>query len=216
MQYENYILSFKRFIIKYFVSNSFKSTSMLKQHSIQKQLLSFFILIAVVSACTNNGSEKKMASKQESAVALTGFLDTLWTYSTTFNNLPKGKIVFSFSFWLPDSITLHGWDARGAKEDSFKTDPAIKLFKGRPTAEVYRGGTYFGNEILNGKDNETIKRWIDSLKTPYLLFIPEKDGEHIKYTIRPTKKYPLTGAASDKAEYILTAISTNPSPPRQY
>lgn len=202
---------------------------MLQQSIVKKNLLFFFILLIAVAAC-NNADTGKNSSKSDSnsmtamamaetvktATITAPELDYLWVDSATFLRIPKGKTVFSFSFSLPDSITLNGWHAKGNQNYYFDTIPDIKLIKGQPSGVSCGKGTYFGNEILDDKELQNIKDIIVKLKTLYVLFTPEVKDYHVKYNIVLTNENPLGAKALDKTKLIVTSYSLNPSPPHQY
>lgn len=193
----------------------------------KKNFFLFAVTILVSAGCNNENTDKTEPAKpavtdtvksssepayKKAAFAFPGKLDTLYAVDTSFLKVPNGKTVFAFTFGADDTLTLHGWDAKGVFQNGFDSIPDIALIKGHPSKLDYGPGTYFGNVILN--DAKEIKKLLKKTKTKYVLFAPEKIGEHISYNIFLSNDDP----ALIKTFFapIPTNISANPSPPKKY
>ena len=187
---------------------------------------SLFILfnLFLVTACNNNGGNEKKTDEKSAAdtskivsqinqpALISGILDTLWTDSLSFANLPKKKIVFSFTFRKLDTLTLHGWAAE--KDSIFTTSPDIKLIKGHASTLNYGNDMYFGNVILKKGHLALIKNKLDQQKAKFVLFAPQIiNGSHIGYKIFLSKEDP--GLVKEYIR-IPTGVDANPSPPKRY
>lgn len=189
--------------------------------------LVILLVLFLTTACNNNsGDEKKTdepsadSSEKESAdpinqpqQALTGgTLDTLWTDSLSFANLPKKKVVFVFTFRALDTLTLHGWAAE--KDTIFNPDPDIKLLKGRASTLSYGDGMYFGNVILKKAHVAHIKKALIREKAQFVLFAPRiVNSTHVGYTIFVSKEQPNI---AKEFVPLPTGVIANPSPPKNY
>ena len=85
-----------------------------------KLLLFAYFILCLAASC---GTEEKKEEPNDTAVtqnadagkgkvepAFTeGKLDTLYIEREAFDTIPNAKILFSFTFAGPDSLTLHGW-----------------------------------------------------------------------------------------------------------
>ncbi len=193
------------------------------KHFILKKYPLIFLFSILSGGCINTDKKLEPAITEEGKVmniAITapavasfgGYLDTLWTDSLSFSNLPEGKEVFVFTFRDKDTLTLHGWDAKGLFNTGFDSIPDIRLYKGRPSNLNYGSGTYFGNVILN--DAKKIKKILKKENAQYVLFAPKKLGEHISYEILVGKENPI--ALIKKMIVIPTNVTANPSPPKNY
>ena len=196
----------------------------MQKSSLLKNCLSFFTIIVILLASCNDGAADKntAAAATESsapnaqaapaAAIIGGVLDTLFVDSLTFTKLDNGKVVFSFTYRQNDTLTLHGWDAKGICGDGFNASPDIRLIKGRPGTVSYGPDIYFSNVVLQGKDVKDIKSLLKVHKAQYVVFAPQKLGEHILYKIFLSKENPAILVK------ILTVIPTdteaNPSPPK--
>ena len=148
------------------------------------------------------------------AAALTGRLDTLWGDAAVFKNLPNGrKLVFSFTFRNPDTLTLYGWPCQNNNCTSqYATDPAIKLIKGKPTAYDYGPKVIFGNVIIDKRDVAKIKTKIGTVYNS-VAFAPENDGEYVKYKVFVSIDS-VESLVARKFAVEPTGIEANPSPPK--
>ena len=167
------------------------------------------------TASSSSTSESTPSTASASkVVALTGYLDTLWIEADTFKKLPNKKLVFSFAFRDPDTLTLYGWYCRGVicngSYDN-KIDPDIKLKKGRQGSVTYGPNVTFGNIILS-----QVKKVQDKIGTKYkyVIFAPERYGDFIKYVI-----YVSTDDPKQLIQVLTldpTGVDANPSPPKTY
>ena len=147
------------------------------------------------------------------AATLSGLLDTLWVTAADFKNLDNKKLVFSFTFRDPDTLTLFGWSCKGVIcNGSYNTDPDIKLIKGHQSAVNYGPKVIFGNVILQANEVSTIKKKIGTTYS-YVVFVPVNDGEFIRYDIYVSNDDPslIKVLVLDP-----TGVDANPSPPKTY
>jgi hypothetical protein len=190
-------------------------------------LLFFAAIVFLLTACNNNAADEKSSDKKDTTetaknssqvnlptAGLTGGkLDTLFTDSASFVNLPANKkVVFVFTFRSNDTLTLHGWAAE--KDTIFNIDPEIKLMKYTPSNISYGEGMYFGNVILKKGEIKAVKKLLDSEHAHTVLFAPKLvDVTHIGYDIFISKERP----GLDKIlSVITTGAGANPSPPKNY
>lgn len=201
---------------------------MTKQFFSCKFPLLFFIIIILTAGCNNNKDDDKkngveppmtdtgkmtaVTPVQQDVTTCSGKLDTLWADSLAFTKVPNGKTVFAFTFGNKDTLTLHGWDAKGLLQNGFDSIPDIRLIKGKASNLTYGPGTYFGNVILN--DVKEIKKLLKKENAQYVLFAPQKIGEHISYEIFLSKEDPNN--LKTLFAPIDTKLYANPSPPRKY
>ncbi len=177
-------------------------------------LIIFAILL--LSACNSNKEEKKDGDEVTIAPpktnALTaGSLDTLYVERKAFDDLQGNpKLIYSFVFTSPDTLTLHGW----IDKSPFDSLPNMKLkYFNRSTTESYGLGTYFGNVILRSVDVVKIKAALTPTMN-YVIFSPKLLGNNIKYEILVTDKL-----RNQKAAILVvsaTGADANPSPPKTY
>ncbi len=190
---------------------------LLKQYSLL--LLSLFMLL---TAFTKTNNDKIAATKagititNNSQSPVPQVLDTLWAEGSAFTNLHAGKTLFIFRFWLPDSITLNGWHAKGILRHGYDSTPAIQLFAGRKGGTSYPTGTYFGNVILKGVDLKKIKHSLSSTKLKYVIFIPKIEKQQIGYDIFLSDDYPASPTLKKTLTLTTQIASANPSPPKKY
>ena len=199
---------------------------MTKQLHVLKFLLLFCIILILSASCNNADktvsvepvvSADSITTNAETKVQATvttfgGHLDTLWVDSLSFTKLPNGKTVFAFTFGGKDTLTMDGWDAKGVLGNGFDSMPDIRLFKGRPSDLLYGPGTYFGNVVM--REAKQIKKLLKSEKAQYVLFAPQKLGEHIQYVVFLSKEDPT--ALKTLLKVIATNIIVNPSPPKEF
>lgn len=204
---------------------------MLKQLFLKKYPLLFFISVILMASCNNGESEKSNTgevihshiSTNAETTPLTpnfinGRLDTLWVDSTAFNKL-KGKVVFVFTVGGKDTLTLTGWDAKKAhnnKEDTFNLQYDIRLYKANVSPQTYGPNTYFGNMLLKEPDLSYIQNIVTSSKSKYVLFAPEKFGNHIQYNIIASNTISLKINDGITPNLTVTGKTLNPSPPKTY
>jgi len=194
----------------------------------------FFIVIFSISSCKDDNDENTSGTNAsaitstdatastntatttttdgQKPAALTGTLDTLWVDASEFKKLKHRKLVFSFTFRDPDTLTLYGWTCKGAIcVGSYDTDPNIKLKKGQRSNTQYGPNVIFGNIVLQGNDVDEIQK---KLVAPYIyvIFIPKNMGEAIAYDIY------ISSAKSFVKDFALedTGFDANPSPPKIY
>lgn len=198
---------------------------MTKQFLLQKAATIFFLFLFIMIGC-NSGSDKNTTTNSASkdsnmgtpeAVAvpalpiLSGYLDTLYVDSLNFSTLNKDMAVFAFYAGQNDTLTLHGWYAKGLF-NKFDSLPNIQLAQGRASTVTYGNGTYFRNVVLS--DINEIKRLLKTKKAKYVLFAPQKSGNIINYKIYLSNDDPK--ALVKSFAVIPTGIETNPTPPKQY
>jgi hypothetical protein len=188
--------------------------------------LSILFALFLITACNNKGDEKKTGEgpatdtsktvsqiNPASASLTSGPLDTLWTDSLSFAQLPEKKIVFVFTFRQNDTLTLHGWSAE--KDSIFTTDPDIRLIKGHSGSLKYENGMYFGNVVLKKGHVKAIQKALNKEKAQFVLFAPELvNGNHIGYDIYLSKEDPA--GLVHVLGVIATGLQANPSPPKTY
>ena len=141
-----------------------------------------------------------------------GALDILVADSASFAAVTDNKLVFSFTFAKPDSLTIHGWSFHGIVSHRFDSLPNLKLHNTSivEANNTYFTDTYFGNLILS--DVDKIQRRLKDLGGKFVLFVPVKLGNNIKYEIRISTESPYQQLSPDK--YATTSFSANPSPPK--
>lgn len=158
-------------------------------------------------------STNTAAAAEPKKAALTGTLDNLWVLGTEFKKLKdKKKVVFSFTFRDPDTLTLWGWQCQNNNcTDNFLDPPDLKLSKAKPSGKSYGPNVIFGNVVILKDGVKPIKDWIDK---GYLnvVFVPYNDGEYIRYKIYVTNDDPRAALTALNLED--TGIETNPSPPK--
>ena len=197
--------------------------------NLKKYSLVFFIIPIFMASCNDNGSEKKAdetiiadTSTKDAApppapkaAVITGTLDNLWVEAADFKNLKTGKLVFSFVFRTNDTLTLYGWICKGGLVCAGNYDPypAIKLKKATPTNVKYGPEVIFGNMILKNAEVNKIQNKIGA-KYAYVVFVPENDGEFIKYTIYVSNDDPASVVKTLALDS--TGVIANPSPPKEY
>src|SRR4249920_2635949 len=84
-----------------------------------KLLLFTFFILMLAASCEDKGKkeepgspaviENEDAGKGKEALFTGGKLDTLYIDRAAFDSIQNAKIVFSFTFAGPDSLTMHGW-----------------------------------------------------------------------------------------------------------
>jgi hypothetical protein len=105
---------------------------------------------------------------------------------------------------------MHGWIFKKDPHREFEKSADIRLFKGKASSYTYGPGTYFGDVVL--KDVLAVQRVLRDSAAHYVLFAPEKDGEHIKYKIFVSREEPMSLSKIEAA--IATTFIANPSPPK--
>jgi hypothetical protein len=180
--------------------------------------------VLIIMACNEKKEDQKLSDNsaaetqpvviQPAIKAFSGKLDTLVVDSLSFSKLPNAKMVFSFVFGENDTLTLHGWHAKGLLGTSFDSLPDIKLIKGNPSHIDYGPGIYFGNVIL--KDVNKIQRALKTHNAQLVIFAPKMvDTNHIGYDIFLGKNDPTLSKISILA-IINIDLDANPSPPKTY
>jgi len=194
-----------------------------------KSIALFFSIIFFISSCTSDDKKNEETANSSASMttatstntttaaepkkeALTGTLDSLSIGAEDFSKLDDNKkVVFSFTFRNPDTLTLWGWQCRNSNcTNNFSPFPDIKLTKGKPSRTQYGPNVIFGNVVIFKKGIDVI---MDSIAKGYqeVVFVPANDGEYIKYKIyvrNNTKGAVPTFTLED------TGIETNPSPPK--
>jgi hypothetical protein len=166
------------------------------------------------TASTTTGTSTSTAPAAEpKAAALTGTLHNLWAIATEFKDLQNNKkVVFSFTFRDPDILTTWGWQCKDANcTDNFSKVPDIEMNMGQATNVQYGPNVVFGNVVILKGGVKPIKDAIDK-GYQYVVFVPQMDGEFIKYKIYVTNDDPK--AAFTPQALQDTGIETNPSPPK--
>ena len=186
-----------------------------------------FVLTLLITASCNDDSAKKNSvenseastatnmvstAPQPAAAAFNGTLDTLWTDSLSFTKMDKDKAVFAFYAGGGDTLTLHGWKAKGILQTEYNPVPDISLLKGKAGTLSYGSGSYFGNVIV--KDVKGINKLLDKEHAKYVLFAPQKTDGHIWYKIFLSNDDPI--ALVKMFNLIATSYEANPSPPKTY
>ena len=187
-------------------------------------MLLFIILISLAS-CDNGGTDKNVSAKavadSSGKVAQCGikpgYLDTLYMDTAAFMALQdKEKLVFSFVFEKPDSLTMYGWST--IKDSTYKPDPNVKLKIGKPdTTAICGSGVFFGNEILHKMQIKKIQNLLSKPgnKDKFVLFAP-----HISLTGQIT--YSILLSRDDPKSFVKIHQYTdpgedlNPSPPKNF
>jgi len=167
-----------------------------------------------VSIIPDNSIKDTVMPAAQKAAVIGGYLDTLWTDRATFDKLPNSRYVFEITYRTNDTLTLHGWEAKGLLGHTFSPNPDIKLEKGHASPLSYGPDIYFGNMILHNNDIKEIKKRLKDNNAQYVLFAPQITDEHIWYKIFLSNDPPsimVKGFA-----VIATGIDANPSPPKEY
>jgi len=201
---------------------------MRRYYNTRSYLLFFFFAVLFIVSCNNDKDDKKANDKpvadttaaatntqaqEPKAALISGTLDVLSTKGETFEKLPAGKLVFSFTFTQADKLTIHGWRDKIVGGIDPKV-PVIKLDNGKPSGINYGPDMYFGNIILENDDINKIQRLIKKNNSLYVYFIPEiTEVRHIKYKIFIGDVDPLKLI---KVNAIDTGTEANPSPPKNY
>jgi hypothetical protein len=201
----------------------------MSKHFNSKAIALFLFVISFMSSCssddkknaetTNAAANTPTGANTNTAVAaepkkaaLTGTLDTLEVEASKFANLkPNKKIVFSFTFRNPDTLTLWGWQCQDNNcTNNFLKYPDLPLIKGNPSTIQYGPNVIFGNVVIFKKGVQVI---MDSIAKGYqeVVFVPANDGEYIKYRV-----YVRNNSKTAVPTFTLedTGIDTNPSPPK--
>lgn len=167
---------------------------------------------AAASTTTGTSTSTAPAAEPKTA-ALTGTLHNLWAIATEFKDLQNNKkVVFSFTFRDPDILTTWGWQCKDANcTDNFSKVPDIEMNMGQATNVQYGPNVVFGNVVILKGGVKPIKDAIDK-GYQYVVFVPQMDGEFIKYKIYVTNDDPK--AAFTPQALQDTGIETNPSPPK--
>lgn len=180
-------------------------------------LLTFFLLVSCKDddkdTKTNDVSMTEAKGPITNALT-TGSLDTLYIERSAFDNIQGNvKLAFSFTFKVPDTLTLHGWIYRG-NQIQYDSLPNMILKNTNASGYTYTIGTYFGNVVITVPDYARIKSALNNPAMKYVLFAPQPDGNNIMYKIFVSDKL------SETKETILvvtpTGADANPSPPKNY
>ena len=227
-------LEIKKLVVTFLI-NSFQkylvtqNTTTMSKYFNFKSIALFFSISFFISSCssdekkteetTNLPASTTTATTINNAVAsepkraaLIGTLDTLTVEASKFSNLrPNKKVVFSFTFRNPDTLTLWGWQCQDNNcTNNFLKDPDLPLVKGKASSVQYGPNVIFGNVVIFKKGIDVI---MDSIDKGYqeVVFVPANDGEYIKYKI-----YVRNNSKTAIPTFTLedTGIETNPSPPK--
>jgi len=189
-------------------------------------LFTYFILMLAVSCETTEkkdepGSpadvENGDTGKGKVVSSFTGGrLDTLYIDKKVFDTIQSAKILFSFTFVGPDSLTMHGWldkPGGGPNHKEFDSLPNFKLANSKASSYTYGIGTYFGNLILSSAAYAKLKQALNDAAIKNVVFAPFKLGNNIGYKICVTK-----GDMSIMSEVAVVDpvpdSELNPSPPK--
>lgn len=174
------------------------------------------IIVFLLASCAGNDDKKKTGDPAQEVktppiteVLTTGSLDTLYAERAVFDNIGNGsKLVFSFTFKDPDTLTLHGWQLKpGNKFDSL---PNIILKNLRPSGVNYGVNKYFGNVVLTPNEFNKIKSALTAGMN-YVLFAPFLQGNNIAYRVFVSKN--IIGT-KEILVVTPTGAVANPSPPK--
>lgn len=181
-----------------------------------RHVIVFLFAVLLLSACNSNTEEKKDSDEVTIAPPKTdmltsGLLDTLYIEKSAFLNLQGNpKLIYSFVFTSPDTLTLHGWIDKAP----FDSLPNMKLkYFNRSLLDSYGPGTYFGNVVLRANETGKIKQALTQAMN-FVLFAPKLLGNNIKYEILVTDK--LRDAKAAILVVSATGAVANPSPPKTY
>lgn len=193
--------------------------------------ITFFLFVFFVSSCASDdkksddttnatastateASTNSAAVAEKKAAAFTGMLYNLWAIATEFKDLKdKKKVVFSFTVRDTDNLTLWGWQCQNNNcTDNFSKVPDIEMSVGAESNVQFGPNVVLGNIVILKDDVELIKKAIDK-GYQNVVFVPQMDGEYIKYKIYVTNDNP---AKVEFAALALqdTGVETNPSPPK--
>ena len=206
-----------------------KTIAMPKNFNLSFILFTSLFAAGIISCQNKNVQSEPQTTFQEQKISnkaltgLVGILDTLWIDSLSFAKLPAGKIAFQYYIGGIDTLTLHGWEAKGITGSNFVDTPVIKLLKGRSSGTMkYGPSIYLGDLILkNGEINEITKA-LKKNKAQYVLFAPNVLGKHIYYNILVAFDDPNALFSDSSVHKFLIApvpvigVSANPSPPKNF
>ena len=150
--------------------------------------------------------------------ALVGNLYRLYIKRSEFG-VPNGRrLILAHTFRDSDKLTLYGWPCKNNDCNNGDFDPltpAIKLERGIRTGDTYGPNVIFSNVFIDKDLIRDIKDFRDGNGNPYeyVVFVPERDGEYIKYNIHVTND-PASRDKTGLKALIDTNIDANPSPPR--
>lgn len=181
------------------------------------------LIIFIIAACNNaentspppDSSSTAAPAGLQAAASISGTLDTLFVDSATFVRLPAGKIVFQFYSGAPDTLTLHGWKAKGLSGTDFDQEPVIKLTKGKKSTISFGQATYFGDLVLKNGEINDVTRALRRNNARFVLFVPQMMGKHISYALYVSTDDPST-AEFVRAPVPVEGVIANPSPPKGF
>lgn len=168
------------------------------------------------SAIPRDSNTAQVASTATTQPAfIGGKLDTLFVERKTFENVPNGKLVFSFTFTASGQLTLHGWHAINSGGTRFNPKPSLELENGSTSSLSYGPGTYFGNVVLQQNQRVAIEKKLAGLNANYVVFVPQQiESNNIGYKIYVSSTKPLM--AMGVMALDPTGEDANPSPPKSY
>lgn len=165
-----------------------------------------------------SGDNQKAASSQPAApiVAMVNIkLDTLYVDRTTFENVPNGKLVFSFTFTPQDQLTMHGWHATNPAGTKFNKAPSIRLVNGKASTITAGPGIYFNNIVLQQSQRVAIEKILKAKNANYVVFAPMLvDQYSIGYNVFVSSTPPTMAMGIMALDP--TGEDANPSPPKSY
>ncbi len=199
----------------------------MRKPSFQKQFLitAPAVIILFILLCNSGCTSNTPSAPPAGTVRLSGYLDTLWADSATFAKIDTTKrMVFEFriggadSLTMDDSLAMDGWTAPKKFTDNFNNTPDINLLIGRTdSSATLVPGTYLGNQVLHKGQLKTIQDLLASNHAHFVLFAPNKDKNHVYYTIflgyDDPRERPLIPFTTPP---VGTGESANPSPPKNY
>jgi hypothetical protein len=193
----------------------------------QSKLLSFtYFILMLAASCENKEKKDEPGSsavienadvgKGKVMSSFTGGkLDTLYIGRAAFDTIQNAKIVFSFTFAGPDSLTMHGWLYKpgGGPHKEFDSLPNFKLANSKASNYTYGIETYFGNLILSSDVYAKLKIALNDAAIKYVVFAPYKLGNNIGYKICVTKDNMSIMSVMADVDPVPDS-DLNPSPPK--
>jgi hypothetical protein len=176
-------------------------------------------LSASVATTNNIASTDAVPTTAAAATpALVGNLYRLYIKRSDFV-VPNGRrLILAHTFRDPNVLTLYGWPCKNkdcTNGDFDPLTPAVKFERGIATGGTYGPNVIFSNVYIDKEKIKTIKEFKDPNGNyyTYIVFVPEKDGEYLKYNIHVSND-PASLVESIPKALVDTNIDANPSPPR--
>ncbi len=201
-------------------------------------LLSSMLIISCggdSSTATKKDEPGKIDSTPPPGLALakiSGYMDTLYIESKTFEDLPKKRMSLKYFINPEGGLTLLGWQTKtDINNDVYDQAGTLLLKNGHQSPESpYGAGSFLGGVVLQRGEIASIKSSIKNpppgLKVTTVIFAPEREKDvsgnytgHFIYNILLSDYIPaaaLKDSAASLAPKILirSGVSANPSPPR--